>query len=206
MEEIEIVFNKTPYTPYQDEYEKMLYPVVRITAGFSTGSGVIIETNQETKELYVLTAAHVLGNANTVDVEFFSPSVLRSATVVITDTLKDLALLGVLCDPVAKASLAPRDYKPYLFREVWAVGCSLGLPPRPSHGFVTRVEPVHWEVSAAVLPGNSGCPVYDARTYKVIGIVVWVRVYQGQLVTTMAGVVPITEIHKFLEQVALTAP
>ena len=143
----------------------------------------------------------------------------------ITDTIKDLALLSIehrvnsLEDaenskPYAKRStlyvarLAPTNYKPYLFTPVWAVGCSLGLKPRPSFGHITSIEDstlhairstLHWEVSCPILPGNSGGPVYDGRTYEVIGIAVWVKVYNGQLVTTMAGVVPITEIYEFME-------
>jgi hypothetical protein len=42
--------------------------------------------------------------------------------------------------------------------------------------------------------------VFSADTHEVIGIAVWVKVYHGQLITTMAGIVPITEIHKFLDK------
>jgi len=192
--------------PYQQEYEEMLYPTVRITAGDSIGSGVAIRYNETLKhgnnETFILTAAHVVGNQSVVEVEFFSPSVLQSATVVITDTVKDLALLTTDYTDytdIYKARLAPRNYQPYLFTPVWVVGCSLGLDPRPSSGEISAICGSYWEVSAPILPGNSGGPVFNARTYEVIGIAVWVRVYDGQLVTTMAGVVPIQTIYEFLD-------
>jgi len=202
--------------PYRRLYEEMLYPTVRIETPQGVGSGVVISIEHRAKsieQIAILTAAHVVGNQSTVEVEFFSPSVLQSASVVITDTVKDLALLRLKPNPdghrdqtlVWTARLAPRDYKPYLFTAVWVVGCSLGLDPRPSYGHITAIETNHeqritnYEVSAPILPGNSGGPVYDAKTHKLIGLAVWVRVYDRQLITTMAGVVPISVIYDFIE-------
>jgi S1-C subfamily serine protease len=221
---IEIVFQPqiTQINPYQDEYEQMLYPVVRITTGLATGSGVIIESsivkkfnsskvtieplNPETFELYVLTAAHVVDNQSVVNVELYN-SVIITGTVVMTDTSKDLALLCASAVKVYSAHLAPKDYTPYIFTPVYSVGCSLGLAPRPSQGIITAIshrkdakDAEYWEVSSPILPGNSGGPVYDARTYEVIGIAVWVHTYQGQLITTMAGIVPINQIYEFLTE------
>ena len=253
----EIIIVKAPEknrNPYQEEYERMLYPTVRITAGFSTGSGVVISnTNHTNKDEWtridILTAAHVVEDQSTVDIELYDSSII-TGTVVITDTVKDLALIRIInppdplptCLPAYRtgrpdrqagrqafdkggskggfysATLAPRDYTPYLFTPVWAVGCSLGLNPRPSFGHITSCPLVSirgFEISAPILPGNSGGPVYDARTYEVIGIAVWVKVYRaylptgqagrqagdGQLITTMVGVVSIGEIYNFLNQV-----
>ncbi|MFH1230526.1 MAG: serine protease [Planctomycetota bacterium] len=213
---IEIVFKAQDkqINPYQEEYEKMLYPTVRITSSSGTGSGVVISyklkvTSYELKpetcnlqpETFILTAAHVVDNQSVVNIELYNSTII-TGTVIITDTAKDLALLRALCASVAKAKLAPKDYTPYLFTPVWTVGCSLGLKPRPSFGHLCALcDSVadNWEVSSPVLPGNSGGPVYDARTYEVIGIAVWVKTYQGQLVTTMAGVVPINQIYEFLQ-------
>jgi len=226
---IEIVKAGKPRHPYQDEYERMLYPTVRITAGYSTGSGVVIATtdahsapvgarghaslSSQITQIYILTACHVVEDESTVNIELYD-SVIITGTVVITDTVKDLALIRVATTDshrlpqIYTGKLADKNYTPYLFSPVWAVGCSLGLKPRPSYGHITSIEDStlnaprstpHWEVSCPILPGNSGGPVYDARTYEVIGIAVWVKVYNGQLVTTMAGVVPIGEIHKFLD-------
>jgi len=194
------------YNPYQKLYDELLYPVVRITTTDGIGSGVIISATDSTD--LILTAAHVVENYSAVSVTVYSynnnkQSILcvLNASVVLTDTNKDLALLSVLCDSVVKtAKLAPKDYVPFLFNPVYAVGCSLGLPPRPSQGIITSINNKSWEISAPILPGNSGGPVYDANTHKVIGIAVWVKTYQGQLITTMAGVVPIQTIYKLLEE------
>jgi S1-C subfamily serine protease len=231
-EDIEIIFKKAEYIPYQDEYEQMLYPTVRISSVSGTGSGVIFNHKdilglleqsdlqpsipgsirlkpncQSTKEyIYILTACHVVDKENTVNIELYNSAII-TGTVVITDTIKDLALITPQINTDSKiriytAKLAPRDYKAYLFSPVWAVGCSLGLKPRPSFGYLCALGDSvadNWEVSCPILPGNSGGPVYDAHTYEVIGIAVWVKVYQGQLVTTMAGIVPINQIYEFLK-------
>ncbi|MFH0888532.1 MAG: serine protease [Planctomycetota bacterium] len=218
VKEITISLDKVSYTPYQDEYEKLLYPTVRITTGFGTGSGVIFNHKDTKNTIYILTACHVVDKQSVVNIELYDSTVI-TASVVITDTTKDLALLKSsniqhLISNIYSARLAPRDYTPYLFAPVWVVGCSLGLDPRPSYGHITAINEQlainnaqfslltaqcpFWEISSPILPGNSGGPVYDARTFEVIGIAVWVKVYQFQLVTTMAGIVPINQIYEFL--------
>jgi len=201
--------NPVVRNPYQEEYERMLYPVVRITSDSGTGTGVFIDVTKVTTVTggYIITAAHVVEDENMVSVEIYSDTGCRiqDAIVVITDTVKDLALIRVettdstdYADKIYKAKLAPENYTPYIFTPIYTVGCSLGLNPRPSQGIISVVESDHWEVTSPILPGNSGGPIFDGRTYQVIGIAVWVKVYNGQLVTTMAGVVPINQIYEFL--------
>ena len=211
--------NPVVKNPYQEEYERMLYPTVRISSPSGTGSGVIISVERRAlsvEGIAILTAAHVVEAQSTVNIELYDSTVI-TGTVVITDTDKDLALIRINRDCFAdarndiivySARLAPENYTYYLFNPVYAIGCSLGLKPRPSFGHITSIEDstlnairstLYFEVSAPILPGNSGGPVYDARTYEVIGITVWVKLYNGQLVTTMAGVVPINQIYEFLE-------
>ena len=227
--EIEIVIVRAPEknrNPYQTEYEQMLYPTVRINSPSGTGSGVIIATTDAHRytQISIISAAHVVSDLNTVNIELYDSTIL-TGTVIITDTIKDIVLIKAEINTDSKtkiytAKLADKDYIPYLFSPVWAVGCSLGLDPRPSSGHITAINSNSWEISAPILPGNSGGPVYaksqrssparslrcsddfgDAYEYEVIGIAVWVKVCQGQLVTTMAGIVPIQEIHNFLKQV-----
>ncbi|MBI4833751.1 MAG: trypsin-like peptidase domain-containing protein [Planctomycetes bacterium] len=198
--------------PYQREYEDMLYPTVRITTKTGTGSGVIL-TTKDTKDtkntIYILTAAHVVGNYKEVDVIFYEYShqdtKTLNASVVLTDTNKDLALLQIrnTKSEIRTARLAPRDYAYYLFTPVYVVGCSLGLNPRPSSGIVSAINFDSVEITAPILPGNSGGPVYDAKTHELIGIAVWVRLYGDQLITTMAGIVPINQVYDFLESFKL---
>lgn len=213
----EIVFKAQDkqINPYQEEYEKLLYPTVRITSSSGIGSGVIFNAEcgmRSAESIYILTACHVVESQSVVNIKLYNSEII-TGTVVITDTIKDLALIKPEINTDSKikiytARLATKEYVPYLFSPVWVVGCSLGLNPRPSYGHITNIEKSNqsssvsicgYEISAPVLPGNSGGPVYDKYTYQVIGIAVWVHTYQGQLITTMAGVVPINEIYKFLE-------
>jgi len=195
--------------PYQQEYEEMLYPTVRIETTDGIGSGVVIETTDKHGWTQILTAAHVVGNQSVVEVELYDSTVI-TASVVITDTVKDLALLHTrIKSPLKRgdkgvcysARLAPKDYTPYIFTPVYTVGCSLGLPPRPSAGIISAINTDSWEVSSPILPGNSGGGVFTTNTHELIGIAVWVHTYNGQLVTTMAGIVPIQTVYEFLESV-----
>jgi len=212
--------SKEPRNPYQEEYERMLYPTVRISSPAGTGSGVVISNTNGTPlragvgpnkdewtRIDILTAAHVVEDESVIHIEFYNLETI-TGTVVITDTVRDLALIRVICGirdirvkDIYSARLAPESYTAYLFTPIYTVGCSLGLLPRPSHGIISVVDNDHWEITSPILPGNSGGPVYDARTYEVIGIAVWVKVYDGQLITTMAGIVPINQIYEFMEQV-----
>jgi len=207
------------WNPYQRLYDELLNPTVRISSEGGIGSGVVININTPLTPLsrgdfYVLTAAHVVENNSAVSVTFYSYLnnkqdilCMLSGSVVLTDTTRDLALIKVDSGTHLLRScgrLAPRNYSPFLFTTIYTVGCSLGLAPRPSEGIITVIAEDHWEVSSPILPGNSGGPVYDANTRKVIGIAVWVKTYYGQLITTMAGIVPITEIYDFLDEADLT--
>jgi len=191
---------------YFKEYQQMMWPTVRVsTAEGNCGSGVVIETTDYTDEtqISILTAAHVIGNNSDATIEIFTTECTEiEAIVVITDTDKDLALLRAFL-PTAKkayaACLAPKDFIPSLFAPVYAVGCSLGLLPRPSQGIISCIKP-YWEVSSPILPGNSGGPVFELRanSYQLIGIAVSVYVYKNQLVTTMAKIIPMQTIYEFL--------
>jgi S1-C subfamily serine protease len=197
----------TPINPYQQLYDDLLYPSVRITTSESIGSGVIIhhKDTKDTKEIYILTAGHVVGNAALVNVELFNSTESLSAFVVSTDTDKDLALLCIHNSSFIThnycARLAPKNYVPYIFTPVWVIGCSLGLVPRPTAGEITATIGPDWEMNASIWPGNSGGGVFLKGTHELIGIAVWVKICQGQLADTMGGIVPLQTIYEFLTRV-----
>jgi len=224
--------NLTPINPYQQLYEDLLYPSVRITTEEGIGSGIIIATTDEHRltqkdGIYILTAAHVVGNEALVKVELFDSAESLPAFVVSTDTGKDLALLRLVLSNnqqlktnICPTRLAPKDYVPYIFTPVWVIGCSLGLAPRPTEGCITVAgshpeqsegstedssalpqndkTPAYWEMNASIWPGNSGGGVFLKDTHELIGIAVWVKVCHGQLADTMGGIVSLQTIYEFL--------
>jgi len=207
--------------PYQALYEDLLYPSVRITTDEGIGSGVIIANEQvaisneqcsllNAQYVYILTAGHVVGNAALVNVELFGSTESLPAFVVSTDTDKDLALIRIdnssLITHHYYARLAPRGYVPYIFTPVWVIGCSLGLVPRPTAGEITATFGPDWEMNASIWPGNSGGGVFLKDTHELIGIAVWVKICQGQLASTMGGIVTLQNIYEFLESIPLTQP
>jgi S1-C subfamily serine protease len=214
---------KETLNPYQELYDELLYPSVRIVTDEGIGSGVVISSTGYAT--YILTAAHVVGNKALVTVELFNSAETLPAFVVATDTGKDLALLrcasGVLShasktqDPRLTtpwrytAKLAPNDYVPYIFTPIWVIGCSLGYPPRPTEGCITALGDLgvsavrYWEMNAPIWPGNSGGGVFRKDTHELIGIAVWVKVCHGQLASTMGGIVPLYEIYNFIDRLGV---
>ncbi|GAA4725123.1 hypothetical protein GCM10023216_14220 [Isoptericola chiayiensis] len=150
-------------------------------AGGSEGSGVVID-----EAGHVLTNNHVVSGAanDTVQVTL-SDGRLYEATIVGTDPTTDLAVVQ-LTDP-------PEDLQPAAFGDsdsvqvgdsVLAVGNPLGLANTATTGIVSALDrPVAAsgedgsdvvvtnaiQIDAAVNPGNSGGPLFDAQG-RVIGI------------------------------------
>ncbi len=202
---------------YQQLYDELLRPSVLISTTNGRGSGIIIETTNEHEltrryAVYILSAAHVVGDESTVDVTFYyytpnSIDTTITASVVATDTLKDLALIRAYTyKPYPYvAKLAPRTYRPYIFTPVWVIGCSLGYPPRPTSGEVTAINS-HWDINAPIWPGNSGGGIFLKDSHELIGIAVMVKVYRGQLVSTMGSIVTLQDIYKFLAPLTQPLP
>jgi len=188
---------------YQELYDELLRPSVLISTPNGRGSGVVITSTD--KITYILTAAHVVGDEASVKVTFYyySPNSIDTtitASVVATDTLKDLALIRTYTyKPYPYvARLASKDYVPYIFTPIWVIGCSLGYPPRPTSGEVTAINN-HWGINAPIWPGNSGGGVFLKDSHELIGIAILVKVYRGQLVSTMGSIVTLQDIYEFID-------
>ncbi len=210
---------KQAQNPYQALYDDLLYPSVRITTDDGIGSGVIISYHRGTEDtentIYILTAGHVVGNEALVNVELFGSAESLPAFVVATDTGKDLALLQICNPPAGEAGLksgifnghvarlAPQGYVLHIFQPVWVIGCSLGYSPRPTSGEITAVDGSYWEMNAPIWPGNSGGGVFLKDTHELIGIAVWVKICEGQLASTMGGIVPLYEIYDFIDRLEI---
>ena len=154
------------------------------------GSGVIVHSDG-----YVLTAHHVVANARRIVVvtsgEFRVPGVVVSA-----DPEHDLALLKV---ETVGLSHAPLGYagSVQLDQEVVAVGFPFGLREvSVTRGRIAAVRTKGvqrvFQVDAAVNPGNSGGPVFNARG-EVVGILTTKFTHPSGIVPEgMAFVVPVS--------------
>jgi len=149
--------------------------------GGAEGSGVIVDDSG-----HIVTNNHVVAGADPDSVQVtLTDGRIFKATIVGTDATTDLAVI--------KLTDAPDDLKPAAFGDsskvivgqpVMAVGNPLGLASTVTTGIVSAVDrPVSTsgensseatvtnaiQIDAAVNPGNSGGPLFDAQG-KVIGI------------------------------------
>ncbi|HSN03764.1 MAG TPA: SUMF1/EgtB/PvdO family nonheme iron enzyme [Nitrospira sp.] len=134
-----------------------------------SGSGVIVDSDG-----YVLTASHVVANARRIVVVTYG-EVRVPGVVVSIDVEHDLALLKV---EIAGISAAPLGYagSVKLDEEVVVVGFPFGLREvSVTRGRVAAVRTKGvrrvFQVDAAVNPGNSGGPVFNARG-EVVGVII----------------------------------
>jgi S1-C subfamily serine protease len=172
-------------TELQTSAQRATVRIVNVVKG-SEGSGVVLK--QDANFAYVLTARHVVDDADKVEVHTYSAqsypkaaAVYADAAVIAESKEQDLAVVrvrtrdklpGVL--PLCPATKAPADKDfPAL-----SVGCDAGKAPtcraekvkgrklvrRPGENGV-----VSWEAAAAPATGRSGGPLVDKRGY-VLGV------------------------------------
>ena len=170
-----VLSNSCAIAQYSGTARKVLPATVRIVAGDSLGSGVVVG-----KEGLVLTSSHVMAGSKIAEVFFVDGAKYRGKTL-FNDADKDLALIqleggGVqfpsanLGNPVESDGLQTGDnleiigYPAYTDSEA----------PMVTHGQISgfpRIESVQFiQTCAPVYPGNSGGPVIN-RFGEVIGIV-----------------------------------
>jgi serine protease Do len=165
--------------------ERVRPSVVQVRTSSGVGAGIIVDSQG-----YILTNAHVIGNAKRVEVvtarparelaEFQSaikpPGKMFVAEVVGTDVEADIAVLKT--PAVALPSLRFADYEKLKQGDlVIAVGSPLGLENSMTMGVVSSVarqlradDPmIYIQTDASINPGNSGGPLVDADGL-VIGI------------------------------------
>jgi formylglycine-generating enzyme required for sulfatase activity len=154
------------------------------------GSGVIVHSDG-----YVLTAHHVVANARRIIV--VTPGEFRTpAAVVSTDAEHDLALLKADTIGLSEASLGHAGLV-RLDQEVVAVGYPFGLREvSVTRGRIAAVRTKGvqrvFQVDAAVNPGNSGGPLFNAQG-EVVGILTTKFTHPSGIVPEgMAFAVPIS--------------
>lgn len=145
-------------------------------SGSGAGTGIIISA-----EGLVVTNAHVVENATTVQVVLAGETEARAATVVGTDTLADIALLQI----AGASGLTPAELgassSVQVGDDVVAVGNALALAggPTVTRGIVSALDRSIdvssgtmsglIQTDAAISSGNSGGPLVNAAG-QVIGI------------------------------------
>jgi S1-C subfamily serine protease len=95
----------------------------------------------------------------------------------------------------------------YVFDEVIAVGCSLGWPPLPSGGIITKkdyyMNAMYYDMaSAPIIWGNSGGALFEYSTGQLVGIPSGMIALGGMIpVTHMAAFIPIKTIYTWLKNI-----
>ena len=142
--------------------------VVRLDTGAGTGSGVIYDANG-----YILTAAHVIGSANSVAVRFADGS-STTGTVLGADDTTDVAVVEIDAGLVPAVAELAVGTDLTVGQTAVAVGSPFRLDQTVTSGIISAVDRIVNSVSmvqtdAAINPGNSGGPLVDLQA-RVLGI------------------------------------
>jgi S1-C subfamily serine protease len=143
--------------------------------GQSSGTGVVVTADGE-----ILTNAHVVADAETVNIRLPGESEPRVGAVIATDASNDLALIRIDAEGLTPVTFAaPGDVR--VGDEVIAIGFALDLDGDPSvtkgvvsaldRTLATRAGALNGlvQTDAAISSGNSGGPLVDAFG-RVVGI------------------------------------
>jgi S1-C subfamily serine protease len=173
--------------------------------GDATGSGFVVDNDG-----YIVTNAHVVEGADSVDVSFDENGDSVSAEVKGVDTSSDIAVLKV--DPSDVKDLTPvplgDSSKLQVGDPVVAIGNPFGYSRTVTTGIVSGLQrriqaPDGFTISnviqtdASINPGNSGGPLLDANG-RVIGINSQIATGGGQGSVGIGFAVPINTAKKLL--------
>ncbi len=157
-----------PVLTEQEAVARVLPAVVRVGRTNESGTGVVVRSDG-----LVITNAHVVGDAEVVDVRLPDGRSLASS-VDRRDVAADLAVVQVPAAGLATATLGdPNQLR--LGEPLIAIGYALDLPGGPTitKGLCSASRTGRWvdliQTDAAINPGNSGGPLLNLRG-EVIGI------------------------------------
>ena len=142
--------------------------VVQINTGGGVGSGVVYD-----EQGHVLTAAHVIEGASTVQLRL-ADGTTTSGTVVGLDDTTDVAVVQIEGDVSVEPAVLATGEPLTVGQLAVAVGSPFGFERTVTAGVVSAVDRIVNSVTmvqtdAAINPGNSGGPLVD-RDGRVIGI------------------------------------
>ncbi|MGE6487434.1 S1C family serine protease [Paenisporosarcina sp. NPDC076898] len=140
----------------------------------SLGSGFLYNKKGD-----VITNAHVVSNTKQVKVITEDEREFEGTVIGISEDT-DVALVRVPGLSTTAPMIIDKEGKAEIGDEVLALGTPLGLQNTVTTGIISGVdrdfdlEPFHYvdvyQISAPIAPGNSGGPLIDKKTGKVIGI------------------------------------
>ncbi len=206
-------------------------PVRFLGTGFAIADGRHVVTNA-----HVLEQAAELQKGERLIV-FFAPTPRteqRAATVVASDPAHDLALLRVEGAPLTALDLGDpervREGETYAFTG-YPIGTLLGLRPVTHRALVAAITPIAvpqlnvrflspkivrqlkepypvFQLDATAYPGNSGSPLFDPETGRVMGILnsVFVKESREHLLDRPSGIayaIPAGHIRALLSEAGL---
>lgn len=196
--------------------------------GFVIGNGYRVVTNHHV-------IPELIDKAKKEQLAVFSGRGVKAkaypARIVKSDPEHDLVLLEISNGPLPAMSLAPatviREGEEVAFTG-FPIGMVLGLYPVTHRAIVSAITPVVapsnnskelkakqimrmrnrfevYQLDGTAYPGNSGSPVYEAATGKVVGVLnsVFVKDTKETLLERPSGIsyaIPVAHVHALLEQ------
>lgn len=161
--------------------------VIHNPTGECQGSGVIIEQG-------ILTAAHVVDGATTVNIQYFGETITETELVRKVDKKLDLALVSCSRRNSSYSKIA--NLEPQVDEEIYTVSSGTSHFFSVKHGRISNIEDEKYILDLSVYPGDSGGPVYN-KNNEVIGVVQAIDiVYMGPARSAYAE--RLEQVKKFL--------
>ena len=160
-------------------YNQTIDSVVGVATTSGQGSGFVYQTFESNNTSYIVTNAHVVGDASSVTVQFATED-SRTGEVVGRNQVADLAVVRVNNTPGTVEALPVAESTPEPGRKVAALGSPFGLDETITHGIVSGVNrtlpttqraavPTVIQTDAPINPGNSGGPLVTCNG-TVVGV------------------------------------
>ncbi len=163
----QIKATKHKYKAIHSKYDIFLDSVVVISTSKGIGTGFLVSSNG-----YIISNQHVVGEQQFISVKMRSGEVV-TGTVIKTNKVQDLALIKITGTNYNWIRLSKGD-DIKVGGDVLAIGTPKGLSWSISKGIVSAVrtdQTVRYiQTDAAINHGNSGGPLIDISTGRVIGV------------------------------------
>ena len=164
---------------YAALYNQTIDSVVSVQQARGQGSGFVYDVSQNNSTSYVVTNAHVVGDASTVNIQFRRGESVNG-TVVGTDVSSDLAVVRVTETPEYVDALSVSSDQPEHGQKVAALGSPFGLEETITHGIISGLNrsmpttqgytiPNVVQTDTPISSGNSGGPLITCEG-EVVGV------------------------------------